>query len=136
MSVGQVGLGVAAISGFLTIVLGALIPKSPPVISVNSIEIFSDGTTTYDRTTKDGKWIAWSGQLFDGDVLVCRGGDLSQYFQDSNPLDTQDIWWLISADCPMPEEGMTYVFNWTPLDPAYSPVRYPAHGLGVVKAPN
>lgn len=140
-SVGNIGaLGaVVMLASFAGIGVGDQFDsdKKPPAIDVASVEIWDDETTFYDRRTQDGKWLAWSGQIFsaDGDALICRGGDTSQYFNDENPLDTKDVSWLVSPDCAGKlEAGQKFAFTWTPINDDYAPVRFPENGFGTVKA--
>lgn len=108
----------------------------PPAISVHEITIRADGSTYYDRTALEGEWIAWSGQIFGEDGSVhCRGGGLSQYFNDGNPLGARDVDWLLGDDCAEGlTEGMRWVFTWVPMDSALGEVRFPPDGYGRVIA--
>lgn len=110
---------------------------APPAIEVHQIEIWDDESTFYDRKTQEGKWLAWSGQVFSEDLgeVICRGGGTNQYYDDANPLGTKDVSWLVDSGCSGKiAEGQKWVFTWTPLDSDYAPVRYPAEGYGVVKS--
>jgi len=131
IALGMVGLS-ALFVGLIDVVLPA--PNVDPAITVSEIRIHENGATFYDRDTKDGAWIAWSGQIFkDNGDLLCRGGGTSQYFDDDNPLGGKDVGWLVSPDCyDGLEEGMKWVFTWTPLNSNYGAVRYPSEGFGVV----
>lgn len=132
----QIIMGTLGLSAIIVGALDLIIPEPyvAPAITVEEIRIHEDGATFYDRDTKDGAWIAWSGQIFKGDGdLLCRGGGTSQYFDDDNPLGGKDVGWLVSPDCyDGLQVGMKWVFTWTPLDSDYGAVRYPAEGYGVV----
>ena len=132
----QLAVGIAGLSAITAGLLDFALPtpELTPAITVEEIRIHVDGSTFYDRHTKDGAWIAWSGQIFkDNGDLLCRGGGTSQYFDDDNPLGGKDVGWLVSPDCyDGLQVGMKWVFTWTPLDSDYGAVRYPAEGYGVV----
>lgn len=132
----QLIMGIVGLSALAVGAIDIVLPDAhiDPAITVKNIRVHADGATFYDRDTKDGAWIAWSGQIFkDNGNLHCRGGGTSQYFDDDNPLGSKDVAWLVAPDCVDGlQEGMTWVFTWTPLNSEYGAVRYPAEGYGVV----
>lgn len=141
MSFSQTVIGGTAIVGAATVAIQTITPDSRPAIAVHDIQIYDDGSTLYDRTPVEGAWMAWSGQIFkegldvpsENRAIHCRGGDLNQYFNSENPLESKDVDWLVGDDCADGlQAGMTYRFSWTPVDDDFSPVFFPAHGYGVV----
>ncbi len=106
-----------------------------PAIAINEIQIFADGSVIYDgKILTEEVWQAWSGTVFfeDTDEVHCKGGDLARYIDDFRYTDW-DADYMVGASCVDGlQEGMRWVFTWTPVGPDYAPVRYPEKGYGVV----
>lgn len=135
----QLIMGIVGISALAVGAIDLVIPEPQlePTITVNSIRIWEDGTTFYDRETKEGTWNAWSGTILKHDYKSkhCNGGDSNQYFNEDNPLGSEGVDWLVGDDCKEGlEVGMPFSFSWVSVGGKYATVTYPPEGYLYVEA--